>query len=167
MKMAIVGSRSVDDYEWIKSILEFYDGITLIISGGALGVDSLAKKYAVEKNIPLLEIKPEYDKYPQNLKWKAPLDRNTTIVEKCEYVIAFWDGKSKGTLDTVNKAKKFNKPYIVYNINDKGKIVRGKIKSILISRRNGFHGGWMEHFEPIGNNTFVSNGDIVEIEVIK
>ncbi len=40
--------------------------------------------------------------------------RNQLIVARCTDVIAFWDGKSPGTLDTIRKAMKAGKSCAVY-----------------------------------------------------
>jgi hypothetical protein len=39
--------------------------------------------------------------------------RNTQIVEHSDIVVAFWDRKSRGTVDTMEKAKKAGKRLIV------------------------------------------------------
>ena len=118
MKLAIVGGRDFDNYTLMESIL--WDLLKIkgsdvpqdtIISGGARGVDSLAKKYAVEESIPYLEFPAEWNKYGKS----AGFIRNQTIVDNCDMVLAFWDGKSAGTADTIAKAKKAKKPtFIVY-----------------------------------------------------
>lgn len=103
MKVAVIGSRTFDDYELMKIILDKFD-ITLIVSGGAKGADKLSEKYALEKNIPVQIFKPDW-----SIGRHAGFLRNTTIIEYSDFVVAFWDGKSKGTLDSINKAKKLNK----------------------------------------------------------
>jgi hypothetical protein len=40
--------------------------------------------------------------------------RNHEMVEFCDYLIAFWDGKSKGTLDSISYAKEIGVPTIVH-----------------------------------------------------
>lgn len=40
--------------------------------------------------------------------------RNHEMVEFCDYLIAFWDGKSKGTLDAITYAKQIDVPTIVH-----------------------------------------------------
>lgn len=85
-----------------------------IVSGGAIGVDALAAKYSREElgREPLV-FKPDYDKYPPRI---APLERNTTIVENSDLVLAFWDGKSRGTKNTIDKAKKQGVPVWIIRV---------------------------------------------------
>ncbi len=114
MNVAIIGSRTFTDYNYLESKLyPVKDRITCIISGGAKGADKLSEMFANKYNIPIRIFKPDYDKYPPKI---APIMRNTTIIEKCNIVIAFWDGKSRGTLDAINKAKKLNKKIKIYEI---------------------------------------------------
>jgi len=90
MKVAVIGSRGLE----ISNLEEYLpEGVTEIISGGARGVDTLAREYAHAHGIKLTEFLPEYDKYGR----AAPLKRNITIIEHADLVLAFWDGKSKGT----------------------------------------------------------------------
>lgn len=107
MKVAIVGSRSLINVEISKYIPE---NVTEIISGGAIGIDTLAEEVTDKRKISKSIIRPEYDKYGR----KAPLIRNKEIVERAELVIAFWDGKSRGTKFTIDYAKKLNKKIKVY-----------------------------------------------------
>lgn len=109
MNIAVVGSRNIKSESQIFAELDKYE-ISCIVSGGAKGVDTIAEKYAQANNIPTKIFKPEYDKY--HFK-QAPLMRNLQIVESSDTVIAFWDGKSKGTLFTINEAKKRNIPVVV------------------------------------------------------
>ena len=107
MKVAIVGSRSLINVEISKYIPE---NVTEIISGGAIGIDTLAEEVADKRRISKWIIRPEYDKYGK----KAPLIRNKEIVKRAELVIAFWDGKSRGTKFTIDYAKKLNKEVKIY-----------------------------------------------------
>jgi hypothetical protein len=81
--------------------------ISEIISGGAKGADSLARQYAEMLNIPIVEHLPEYAKHGR----RAPLVRNELIIQGSDQVIAFWDGKSTGTMHSIGLAKKHNKPF--------------------------------------------------------
>lgn len=97
MRVAIVGSRnlSVDIGKYIPK------NITALVSGGAKGIDTLAERWADRNNIPKLIIKPDYDTYGRS----APIRRNRTIVENADFVLAIWDGKSRGTKFTIDYAK--------------------------------------------------------------
>ena len=106
MKIAIIGSRNIfiDDLEnYIPK------NVTEIVSGGAKGIDTLAKEYAVKNNIVLTEFLPEYAKFGK----AAPLIRNIQIIEYADEVLAFWDGKSKGTKHVIDSCKKLSKKVTV------------------------------------------------------
>lgn len=108
MKIAVVGSRSFHNYEKLKSVLQRYE-ITEVISGGAVGADALAKKYAQEFNINLTEFIPDWKTYGRG----AGVIRNKEIVMQADKVIAFWDGVSNGAKMTISFAKKLDKDVLV------------------------------------------------------
>ena len=101
MKVAVIGSRnlSVDLEKYIP------ENTTEIISGGAIGIDTLAELYAVSKKLPIKIYKPEYEKYGK----AAPIIRNRLIVDDADIIIAIWDGHSKGTKYSIDYAKKNGK----------------------------------------------------------
>ena len=92
MKVAVVGSRSVDDSHYLTLCETMPIGASTIISGGARGADALAKRYAAESNLYYEEYIPEYERYGRG----APMHRNRQIVDRADYVIVMWDGKSQG-----------------------------------------------------------------------
>lgn len=99
MKVAIIGSRGLT----VKELGKYLPAeVTEIISGGAKGVDTSAREYAVAKGIKLTEFLPEYKKYGK----AAPLKRNITIIEYADLVLAFWDGKSCGTKFVVDECRR-------------------------------------------------------------
>ena len=52
MRIAIIGSRTFNDYELLQETLENYkDQISVIVSGGARGADTLGERWAKENNI--------------------------------------------------------------------------------------------------------------------
>jgi hypothetical protein len=112
MKLAVVGSRGFNDYEILKSKLDLISEkilVSLIISGGAIGADSLAEKWAKEKNIPTQIFLPDWKKYGK----RAGYLRNIEIVKNADIVIAFWNGESKGTKLSIDLAKEHKKELIV------------------------------------------------------
>ena len=107
MIVAVVGSRTLK----VENLKEYLPkNTTEIVSGGAKGIDSCAKKYALENNIKYTEFLPEYEKYGRS----APLRRNIDIVKNAGYVIAFWDGKSRGTAFTIGMCKSFDVRVKIY-----------------------------------------------------
>ena len=80
--------------------------MTEIVSGGAKGVDSLAREYAHDRDIKLTEFLPDYRRYGRG----APLKRNESIAEYADEALAFWDGHSKGTAHAVRLFKSLGKP---------------------------------------------------------
>lgn len=121
MRIAIVGSRDFNDYDFlVKTINQLFPIIEVIISGGARGVDTLAERYAEDNNIqkeiylanwPTLTpgCRIGVNKSGNRYNKDAGHIRNTIIVEKADAIIAFWDGKSPGTKNTIEKAKAMKK----------------------------------------------------------
>ena len=113
IRLAVVGSRSFNDYELLSQVLgSVKTTICSIVSGGAKGADSLAAKYALEHSIPLHEILPDWDK----LGRKAGFVRNREIVASADALIAFWNMGSKGTAHTIQLARDANIPMYIKEI---------------------------------------------------
>ena len=109
MKIAVIGSRGIQ----IPDIEKYLPKeCSEIVSGGAIGVDTCAANFARERNIPLTEFLPLYKKYGR----AAPIVRNKQIVEYADEVIAFWDGKSRGTFFVIQYCKETGTPCKVVQI---------------------------------------------------
>ncbi len=107
MKVAVIGSRDLqgnhpEDY--------LPEDTTEIVSGGARGIDTCAKNYALQHGLKLTEFLPDYKQYGRG----APLRRNITIIEYADMVLAFWDGKSRGTKYVIDNCKQRNIPEVVH-----------------------------------------------------
>ncbi len=116
MIVAIVGSRDFTDYTLLKATLaKVKSPITGIVSGGARGADALGGRYAREHEIPLTEFPAQWKRADGSTDRGAGMRRNTDIVNAAEALVAFWDGESRGTADSLNKAIERGIPkYIVY-----------------------------------------------------
>lgn len=114
MKVAIVGSRNL-----IISDLGAYlpKDTTEIVSGGARGIDSCAREYAQTSGIKLTEFLPEYERYGRG----APIKRNREIIDYADIVIAFWDGRSRGTKYVIDQCFRSHKRLTVYMVDEIGK----------------------------------------------
>lgn len=109
MKLAIVGSRNLT----VNNLEEYLpEGVTEIVSGGARGIDACARAYALARGIPLTEFLPDYGRYKRG----APLVRNRTIVEYADQVLAFWDGRSRGTARVLQLCRELNKKATVIEL---------------------------------------------------
>lgn len=124
--LLVVGSRSITDYEYIKNTLDKYrNSDTVIVSGGAKGVDTLAERYADENNLQKVIMKADWDKYGKRAGYIRNAEMHKFISDKEDKLcIAFWDGYSKGTAHNFNLAKQYNNPIIV--LNDKEKEISDK-----------------------------------------
>jgi hypothetical protein len=111
MKIAVIGSRGFTDQELLFKTLDKLPGKEVIVSGGAKGADKLAEVYAKERGIETEIYLPEYDRYGRG----APLKRNLKIVDAADLVVAFWDGKSRGTKFGIDYAGKQKKKVIIVN----------------------------------------------------
>ncbi len=109
MKIAIVGSRTITDIDLSKYIPK---EATEIVSGGAKGVDTLAREFAQKNKLKLTEFLPEYEKYAR----AAPLKRNEMIVKYSDKVFVFWDTKSKGAKNVINNCEKFKVEFEVVEV---------------------------------------------------
>lgn len=105
MKIAVVGSRGWEDYARLEGVLDKYPASELV-SGAAQGADRLAEVYAIKRRIPITIYEPNmtggYDVREYH-------KRNQNIVENCDKLVAFWDGKSAGTRGTIERARRAGK----------------------------------------------------------
>ena len=107
MKVAVIGSRNLT----VEDLGQYLpEETTEIVSGGAKGVDTCAREYALAKGLKLTEFLPEYSRYGRG----APLKRNLQIIDYAHCVLTFWDGQSRGTKFVIEHCKALNKPICVF-----------------------------------------------------
>lgn len=105
MKVIIAGCRDFTDYQKLKQFCDYtLTGIKdiEIVSGTQRGADKLGERYAEENNYPIERFYPDWNLYGNS----AGPRRNTQMADYADILIAFWDGKSRGTQDMINKAYK-------------------------------------------------------------
>lgn len=112
MKVIVAGSRDFTDYDKVKEILNKEENITEIVCGGAKGADTLGEYWAKENNIPIKYFIPDWNRYDRSA---GPI-RNREMSLYADKLIAFWDGKSRGTKNMIENMKKLNKSYKIINI---------------------------------------------------
>lgn len=105
-KVIIAGGRDFVDYnllrEKVNNILidKRLTHKIVIVSGCARGADTLGMRYASENIFDVDEYPADWDKYGK----KAGYMRNVEMAENADALIAFWDGKSKGTKHMIDIA---------------------------------------------------------------
>jgi hypothetical protein len=115
-KVIVAGGRDFNDYPSLKKHLDhalrnrISEGIT-IVSGAARGADSLGEKYAKEKGYEIDSHPADWDQYGKS----AGYIRNKEMAQTADALMAFWDGKSKGTKHMIDLAKKEGIKVIVVN----------------------------------------------------
>lgn len=104
MKVIIAGGRDFDNYLLMCNELRYMD-ITEVVCGKARGADSLGEKWAQDNHIPITYFSADWDQYGR----AAGIIRNHQMGDYADYLVAFWDGKSRGTKDMINYMQQLGK----------------------------------------------------------
>jgi hypothetical protein len=110
MNLIIAGGRDFDDYTLLcrklEQILANTDKATMtLFSGQARGADYLGERWvkAQRPRIPIRWFPANWDKHGK----KAGMLRNQEMLDAgATHLVAFWDGKSKGTDDMITRGKR-------------------------------------------------------------
>ena len=117
-KVALVGSRDFNDSDLLTQIMysladtEDWDNKNVtILCGGARGADAEGKKFAERHSIAV-------DMYPAN--WddfgkRAGYIRNIEMAKAADFVVALWDGESRGTKHMIEQSEAMGNKVYVYN----------------------------------------------------
>jgi len=112
MRIGFTGSRNITKLtEDMLCVLDKIKDDDVIIHGGAIGADSLVREWSNLNHIKQEIIRPIN---PSNRSHY--LYRNIEIITKCDKLIVFWDGESRGTKFTMEYAKSRNKEIILIKI---------------------------------------------------
>ncbi len=111
MKVAIIGSRDFKNKNLLDEKMKEINKdntISLIVSGGAKGADTMGVQWANKNNIETKVFYPDFKKHKRAYHF-----RNRQIVMESDLIVAFWNGHSTGTKYTINFAKTLEKNIIV------------------------------------------------------
>jgi len=93
MKTIIAGGRDYrlteEDFRWLDAL-----GITEVVNGGATGVDTDAKNWAVSRGIPVVTFHPDWNLYG---KRAGPI-RNYQMAQHAQQCILFPGGKGTASM---------------------------------------------------------------------
>lgn len=104
-------------YEAIcKAVVEYVAALpdgSVVVSGGAAGVDSLAVETAKARGLEWKEYLPDYQRHGGKM---APLVRNILIVDDSDEIVAFPAPWSTGTWHAISVAREKGKEVCVMKI---------------------------------------------------
>lgn len=101
MRVGIVGSRHFPDLDRVADYVRSLPGSASLITGSASGVDATATRVARERGLPVRVIAASFEEAGNAVR---AADRNQRLIEACDVLVAFWDGASHGTRQTVERA---------------------------------------------------------------
>lgn len=107
IKVIIAGGRDFDNYQALEAKCDKYlcniakTERIQIVCGEANGADKLGKRYAKNRRYSVKLFPANWDLFGPAA---GPL-RNGEMADYASVLIAFWDGKSKGTADMIKQAK--------------------------------------------------------------
>lgn len=103
MRIVVSGSRTITDEKTVERILAGYIAVKdIVITGGCRGIDRIAHDYARRYFADTEVYEADWDTHG---KAAGPI-RNGKMMEDAGILIAFWDGKSRGTRSAIDEARK-------------------------------------------------------------
>lgn len=109
MRILIAGSRGYPKLDNVRRYVSMLPQGTMIIHGCARGVDTAAGDEALKWGLGVEEHPADWETYGKS----AGFRRNAEMVERADLVVAFWDGRSHGTMNTISTARNRGKPFVV------------------------------------------------------
>ena len=107
-KVIIAGSRGFSNYDLLKSKMDYFlSNITdeiQIVSGTARGADQLGERYAAEQGYSIQRFPADWEHEGKSAGYK----RNVKMAEYADALVAFWDGRSRGTGHMISLARMRN-----------------------------------------------------------
>ena len=104
LKVIIAGGRDYYNYEQLENrcnhILQHHLPNVEIVSGTARGADQVGEQYAKKHHLGLKLFPADWDTFGKSAGYR----RNTEMAEYADGLIAFWDGKSRGTKHIIDLA---------------------------------------------------------------
>jgi len=114
IKVIIAGGRNFDDFNKLCQVCDEFlqdQNNIEIVSGAYKGADLLGERYAAERNHQIKQFPADWRLYGKS----AGLKRNIEMAAYADALIAFWDGKSKGTKHMIDLATQAGLNVRIYN----------------------------------------------------
>jgi hypothetical protein len=107
MKLAILGSRSFNDYPALLEIVKALKP-TMILSCKEKDEESLAEKAADELKIRKITFVVDNNRHEM-------IQRNHAIIDSADEILVFWNGTSIGTFNAIDYAERVGKHCTIKN----------------------------------------------------
>src|SRR5688572_19917446 len=113
--VAIIGSREWPRPDRVIDYVNLLPPNTVVITGGwwrngviepTRGVDRIAATAAQARGLTVVVVAADYGRYQK----QAGMRRNPVTVGLAKRVVAFWDGKSPGTKNSIDHADRLGIP---------------------------------------------------------
>ena len=113
-KVIVAGGRDFADYDLLQykldnllvdrlSVLTAAGDIAVqVVSGTAPGADRLGEHYARMNKLHVVQFPANWDLYGKSAGYR----RNEEMADYADALVAFWDGKSRGTKHMIDLANK-------------------------------------------------------------
>jgi hypothetical protein len=111
--VAVVGSRDFADLDRVRRFVATLPSGVVLLSGGARGVDRCAVEAARARGLRFLEYLADWDRDGRYLAGRI---RNQRVAERCDRMVAFWDGRSTGTHDAWQRALQLHRRLVLYRL---------------------------------------------------
>lgn len=115
-KLIVAGGRDFMDYRLLFDTIfnlannVYRDQEVSIVSGMANGADALGYRFAKQNDIVVYEFPADWNQYGK----RAGFMRNEQMGDFADGLLAFWDGKSKGTKHMIDYMTKLGKDTHIY-----------------------------------------------------
>jgi hypothetical protein len=111
--LAVVGSRDFADLGRVRRFIRSLPSGVVVLSGGAPGVDRCANETARARGMGWLEYFADWDR--DGLYFAGRI-RNQRVANRCDRMVAFWDGRSTGTQDAFTRTLELGKHVVLYRL---------------------------------------------------
>lgn len=113
--LLVTGSRTWQDSATVRVVLanmkELF-GVTRVVTGGARGADRLAEEEASRLGLTVVTHNADWNRLG---KAAGPIRNQMMLAaEQPQFVVAFWNGRSRGTQDMIARARKAHKRVYVF-----------------------------------------------------
>ena len=130
LRIIVAGSRDFKDYQLLRDTLmdylDFMDDKDVVdnpsqvkfISGTAKGADTLGEQFAYTYEYDVKRFPADWNTYGKSAGYRRNAEMAKYASEAYGVLIAFWDGKSKGTKHMIDLAKRYGLEVHVVNYNE-------------------------------------------------